>query len=273
MTLKKLIIGSKGYLARNLLLENPLKFDSFDVSEKNSFAGEKSYKFHEACEGTESIVYLSHQPRLTKELDPKDYLRIAESRAKAMVDVAKKSGVKRLIFSGSYWQEPLGNGYQFLNYYSKSKQLIQEVFEENASIDFKVISMHLFDLYGPGDDRDKLIPKMLESWRNQQPLVIHSPVKVIVPIHIRDVLLGLDLLLDEELRNAPDFKIVSLSGNQIMTVADLVENFGRVFPDFRFSFFDDGQASIVNGYSRHLPPNGWRALIDIKEGLSTLKSL
>jgi hypothetical protein len=91
MTHKRMIIGSKGYLARNLLLENSLKFDTFDLAEENFLAAENGHKFHEACEGTESVLYLSHQPRISTEFNPEDYLRIAESRAKAIVEIAKKT--------------------------------------------------------------------------------------------------------------------------------------------------------------------------------------
>src|SRR5439155_3015699 len=87
--------------------------------------------------------------------------------ATQLADAMASCGVKRLVNTATAWQHYDDADYNPANLYAATKQafesLLQFYVEAHA---FQVITLTLFDTYGPGDPRKKLVGTLLSQAPN-----------------------------------------------------------------------------------------------------------
>lgn len=97
-------------------------------------------------------------------------------------------GVKRLINTGTSWQYFDSTTYRPVNLYAATKQAFEDVIAYYADVyEWRVITLNLFDTYGPNDPRPKLMNLLLQTARNQQELQLSPGNQLIDLVHINDV--------------------------------------------------------------------------------------
>lgn len=76
-------------------------------------------------------------------------------------------GIERLVNAGTFWQHYQNEDYNPVNLYAATKQAFQdiEVYYERAH-SFKIINLHLFDNYGPGDHRKKVLNLLKQAGKD-----------------------------------------------------------------------------------------------------------
>ena len=75
-----------------------------------------------------------------------------------ILEAMRANGIKHFINTGTHWQHYRNEKYNPVDIYAATKQAFEDIlkFYQEAA-DFKVISLHLFDNYGPHDQRPKII--------------------------------------------------------------------------------------------------------------------
>lgn len=109
----------------------------------------------------------------------------------------------RFINVGSYWQYDRHGAYKPNTLYAAAKQAAQDMLAYYAAEEgLRVVTLVMFDLFGPGDSREKLIPQLLRAARDDQRIETSPGWQKIDFVHVED---AVDALLAGEryLREAP----------------------------------------------------------------------
>lgn len=97
-------------------------------------------------------------------------------------------GIKRLINTGTSWQHFENKVYSPVNLYAATKQAFEAILQYYVeSRHMRVISLKLFDTYGPRDLRPKLINMLMKSSATTTPLVMSPGEQVVDLVYVDDV--------------------------------------------------------------------------------------
>lgn len=173
----------------------------------------------------------------------------------------------RLLNIGSAWQHFGGRAYDPVSLYAATKQALSAIIDYYAAVrGLDSREVVLFDTYGPGDLRPKLVPSLLRAARTGRPLEMSDGNQLIDFTFVEDVARGIALvaLADE----APASSV--LRSWQPITVRDLVatmeQAIGREVPvtwGVRPSRPREMREDWVFGRS----PDGWTAEVPLADGL------
>jgi nucleoside-diphosphate-sugar epimerase len=182
--------------------------------------------------------------------DPSEYLRQSVLLPYTWLHSLVRLNTKQIIWVGSYWQEPTGDGYQGTTLYAASKQAMQDLLASFADYGIHINVIHLGDLYGLGDQRKKIIPLLIKSIIDNQQILIHNPEHVMRPVWYLDVLEGLSYLIKTRASRKPGFEVYSMVGPEMIQVRILVKTIIEAL---------DADASLVS-YSQSSAPSPYSGL-------------
>jgi nucleoside-diphosphate-sugar epimerase len=207
MTKKALITGVTGFigshLARRLIkdgwelhaiIRNSSKYDLIQdikdsvhfhvyegtiVSMKKVFdVGKPEIVFHLA-----SLFLSQHKPE--------DITRLIRSNiifGSHLVESAVSSGCKQFVNTGTSWQHFENNDYNPVNLYAATKQAFEDILKYYVEVhDLKVITLKLFDTYGPDDPRPKLLNLLKRAAETGEALDMSPGEQLIDLVHVDDV--------------------------------------------------------------------------------------
>lgn len=124
----------------------------------------------------------------------------------------------RLVHATSAWQHYEGAGYSPVSLYAASKQAFVDVLAHYEAAGLRTAEVCLFDTYGPGDTRRKLVWLLLDAARTGAPVPLGSGRQLIDLTHVDDVVAAFTLAGSGELDGA---RLVARSGLPL-SVRDLV---------------------------------------------------
>jgi len=186
----------------------------------------------------------------------------------------KKTGVNRLINTGTIWQHYQDKDYKPTALYPATKQAFEDIILHYCHEGLIAVSLHLPDVYGPGDTRPKLIPALLKVAQSGETLPLSPGEQIKDWLYIADVARAYEKAIDHILATQqPGHQIFSLPSEQPVSLKELIETFettrGVKLPiewGVRPYHAREMMAPWRSGAS--LP--GWRAQISLAEGLKNL---
>ncbi|WP_346295512.1 NAD(P)-dependent oxidoreductase [Rhodopseudomonas sp. P1] len=188
--------------------------------------------------------------------------------AEAMV----RSGVTRLVTTETFWQHRSGTEeYQPVCLYAATKQAARDMLRYYVDVgSINVISLVLFDTYGPDDPRKKLINLLKEVARDGRPIEMTPGEQIVDLVHVDDVtsayLRAADLLLESV---GAGLQTYAVSSGERMSLRDLVGLIERVC-DLSFSIKWGGKPyrlnEVFNPWLGETLP-GWRPKNGLAAGL------
>lgn len=130
-----------------------------------------------------SLVLAEHTPESVEDLIHSNVL-FSTQLAEALV----RGGCKRLVNTGTSWQHYQTNDYRPVNLYAATKQAFEDilVYYHDAH-DLSVVTLKLFDTYGPGDRRSKLIDILVQAAMSGEPLNMSPGEQIVDLTHVEDV--------------------------------------------------------------------------------------
>lgn len=106
-----------------------------------------------------------------------------------LIEAMKINGVRYMINTGTSWQHYENENYNPVNLYAGTKQAFESIIEYyTRAHGLNVITLSLFDTYGPNDTRKKLIPLLWDAALNKQTLLMSPGEQLINLVYIEDVL-------------------------------------------------------------------------------------
>ena len=193
MTRRVLVTGATGFIGRSVV---PLLESSgcavAGLSRKEVDQGAQ-YVFDTVRDfGPDVIVHLAthflsvHQPR-----DIPALVRANVEFGTTIAEAASTVGC-RLVNVETAWQHVDGQAYNPMSLYAATKQALSVILEFYASTrSLDVRTATLFDTYGPGDTRGKLVPLLLQATQHGSPLDMSDGGQLIDLTYVDDVARGL----------------------------------------------------------------------------------
>ena len=173
----------------------------------------------------------------------------------------------RFVTIESAWQHVDGAEYEPVSLYAATKQALADVCRYYASVrDLDVRTITLFDTYGPGDVRPKLVPTLLRAARDGRSLEMSDGGQLIDLTYVDDVARGIvDVALGAAA--APECVLRSWSPltvrDLVATVESVVDRTISVAWDVRPSRPREMREDWVFGR----PPAGWTPAVSLADGL------
>ena len=161
-----------------------------------------------------------------------DVFKVNIQSTAQLLDYAKRSGAKQFVYASS--GGVYGNGAQAfkenahivppgqLGYYLGSKTCGEILVQSYASV-FQVVVLRPFFIYGPGQNRSMLIPRLMDSVAASKPITLQGESGIrINPIHVEDASTAVTAALSLE-----DSATFNIAGSAVLSIRDICEGMGR----------------------------------------------
>jgi len=192
-----------------------------------------------------------------------------------LLEAMYRSGTSNLVNTGTFWQHYQGEDYNPVSLYAATKQAFQDILRYYQEVKgIRGVTLKLYDVYGPGDPRGKIVNLLLDALESGKPLDLTPGEQKLDLVHVDDVAdamaLAGRLLVSAESGVAGRSFAVS-SGRQV-TLRELVDLVGRaagreVPVRLGAKLYRDREV-MDPWIGEGLP--GWKAEIGLEEGLSRL---
>jgi nucleoside-diphosphate-sugar epimerase len=158
-----------------------------------------------------SLYLADHRPEQVDELVGSNIL-IAAQLAEAMT----AAGVKRLLNTGTAWQNFGSAEYNPVNLYAATKQastdLLRFYYEARG---LSIVTLKLFDTYGPGDKRRKLVQLLVDAAMSGERLDMSPGEQIIDLTHVEDVVDAFLVAAERLMDGAPVNDSFFVSGERL----------------------------------------------------------
>lgn len=181
----------------------------------------------------EIVIHLAQSSRFRDFPDSAiDVFNVNIASTARMLDYAKQVGAKHFVYASS--GGVYGNGSQAfkenaavepagkLGYYLGSKACGEILVQSYASL-FKVTIIRPFFIYGPGQDRSMLIPRLMDSVALGKPISLQGSKGIhINPVHVEDAAATVIATLD-----ARQGAIYNVAGPDVLSIRQIAEVMGE----------------------------------------------
>jgi nucleoside-diphosphate-sugar epimerase len=142
-----------------------------------------------------------------------------------LAEACVRNGVGLLVNTGTSWQHFRSGAYDPVCLYAATKQAFENVLDFYVdAFEFKAITLSLFDTYGPGDPRLKLVNLLLQNLDNNEPLLMSPGKQLLDLVHIDDVTNAFCVAASRLLMGASEanHERFSVSTSELISIQDLV---------------------------------------------------
>jgi len=191
-----------------------------------------------------------------------------------LLEVVKKFNIRRFVNTGTSWQHFDGEGYNPVNLYAATKQAFEDIarYYVESSADFKFTTLKIFDTYGPGDARGKLVSLLIECIYSKDEISLSPGEQFLDLVYIDDVIdafiLSGSMLFDAD--SGQSFSCYSISSKKLIKIKELVsviENISekQINVNLGGRPYRDREVMKAQGIDPVLP--GWKPKFNIRMGL------
>lgn len=194
-----------------------------------------------------------------------------------LIDSAIRSGCKKIINTGTSWQNINNENNNPACLYAATKAAFENILDFYArAYDVKIITLRLFDTYGPQDKRKKLVSSLIESIEKNLKIEMSPGDQEIDLVYIDDVIdayVSTCEILTNPIHHLPPHSVYAVSSQNPITLKELVHSINLTF---------NTQLNVIWGArpyrmrevmetwkNYNLLPN-WKPKIDLHNGLKKL---
>jgi nucleoside-diphosphate-sugar epimerase len=208
---------------------------------------------------------------------PGDLDRLVDSNVRMGLHLAEamtENGCRMLINTGTAWQHFHDEPYCPVNLYAATKQAFDALlkFYEEAH-DLRTVTLKLFDTYGPGDSRAKLLPLLKRVATTNESLDLSPGEQLLDFVHVDDVAhafcrAGERLLAGDEKKNGTTYAISSGAPLSLRDLVTMIESVtGRRLP-VHLGARPYRPREVMRPWSTGPILPGWKPQIGLREGLA-----
>lgn len=217
-----------------------------------------------------SLFLSQHHPEQVEELINSNILFPT-----TLVEAMATFGVSKLINTGTSWQHYENADYNPVNLYAATKQSFEDICEYySRAMKIKIITLKLFETYGPGDPRKKLIPLLLKCLTTKQTLKLSPGDQKLDLVHIQDICTAYETALNQISKmKHPDHLKYGISSGSHIRIRDLVGMIEKVSRE-NLTIIWGGRPyrdrEIFHPWSKFDPLPAWKPKISLEKGLRSL---
>lgn len=250
MKKKCLITGGTGLIGSHLIQELLDKYEVYTIARNRqkiqSFCSDKVPDIIE-CDLTDpsftehlpkKMDYIIHlaQSEHFREFPEKalNVFAVNSLSCLRLLDYARKAGVEKFILASSGVVYGEGNRLRIedddliipnknLGFYHTSK-LCAELLAENYTNDLKLAILRFFFIYGPGQKKSMLIPRLVESVMEQKPIYLQGSEGIqINPVNVSDAVQGILRSIELEENHK-----INVAGAEVLSLKEIGEIIGSL---------------------------------------------
>jgi nucleoside-diphosphate-sugar epimerase len=227
------VTGGSSYLGKNVLKGLP-NFNYYSLESANNSSEEENIRIvDKTCLENlgklfkdEKIEFVFHFASVyRKNPNTNDLLEMFDiniNLGNKIIQAANSTNVKKIISANSLWQDIFTSSNHF---YTLTKNIYED-FQNNENNHFSSCSLHLGDVYGSDDHREKLITFLLKN-ENEKIIYFDSDGEdLFFPIHVNDINRQISRLLEnheEDSQHENKYLV-----NNVMKIKDFIELFRKV---------------------------------------------
>ncbi len=220
-----------------------------------------------------SLFLAEHQAR---DLEPliRSNILFGSQVAEAMA----ANGVTALVNTGTSWQHFENRDYDPVCLYAATKQAFEAILRYyTAARSLKVLTLKLYDTYGPDDRRPKLFTLLRSTSREQTTLAISAGEQLLDLVYIDDVIEAFIKAAERILNSkASTWEEYAVSSGAPIRLKDLVELYGRTVG--RPMPVAWGQRpyrtrEVMVPWSKGRPVPGWQPITQLEEGIRRMEGI
>ena len=182
----------------------------------------------------------------------------------------KRLGVRRFVNCGSSWQNADGGAYSPFNFYAAAKEAFERIVDYFAGQGVQAVTLRLFDSYGPGDPRRKILNLMIDAAARNERIDMSPGLQKLMLVHIDDLCEAFHIALTSSQIKGVPHEIYSVADDKPLSLRDLAAILERVSGlkcQNNWGGRDYRRNEIMNP-SRAFPVlPGWTPKIGIEEGI------
>lgn len=186
-----------------------------------------------------------------------------------------RAGTTRLVMAGTSWQYFAGPSYAPVNLYAATKQAVEAVLRYYVDAEgLRIISLKLFDTYGPGDTRGKIWSRLVRM-RPEDPALPMSPGGQLIDlVHIDDAVTAFvtaaQRLRDDLVVDMEDYAVCTGDLRSLREIVNLIEKtlHRPIHIDWGGRPYRPREVMIPWSHGASLP--GWQALVRLEDGIKTI---
>lgn len=188
-----------------------------------------------------------------------------------LLEAMRVNGVRLLVNTGTAWQHFGNRDYDPVNLYAATKQAFEAILAYYVNAHgFSAATLALFDTYGPGDQRPKLMRALWQAAASGTTLAMSSGDQLLDLVYIDDVV-DAYLAAERALRCAgPVQRRYGVSSGKPLRLKELVAVFeaaAGVRLDVRWGARPDRARDVIQAWTGFEAPPGWRARVGLAEGI------
>jgi nucleoside-diphosphate-sugar epimerase len=189
-----------------------------------------------------------------------------------LMEAMSGGGVTRLVNTGTSWQHYESRDYAPVNLYAATKEAFEAIIAYYVEArGARVITLKLFDTYGPDDPRPKLFHLLAKVAREQQPLDMSPGEQLIDLVHVDDVvtafLLAADRLLQDAVAGHERYAVSSGAPLALRKLVAIYERVSGVTLPIRWGGRPYRQREVMRPWDRGTRLPGWAPRIGLEEGI------
>lgn len=189
-----------------------------------------------------------------------------------LLEAIKIAGVTNLVNTGTSWQHYENDEYNPVNLYAATKQAFEDILRYYVQTSLlKVITLKLFDTYGPDDPRPKLFALLRKVLETQESLVMSPGEQLVDLVYIDDVveafIVAAERVLSDKGAAQEDFAVTS--GNPIPLkelVREVAKACGRPIP-INWGGRPYRSREVMVPWTMGAVLSSWRPSVGLKEGV------
>lgn len=191
-----------------------------------------------------------------------------------LLETMANHSVTKLINTGTSWQNYQGKEYSPVNLYAATKEAFKHVIQYYIEAkNFSCITLKLFDTYGPGDHREKIINLLLRNRNNEFEM---SPGNQQIDlVYIDDVVDSFIIAAQILLNTNTKSEVYGVSSGRVILLRELVSLLSNISGQkikVKWSSKQYREREVMKTWSTSNRLPGWAPKIALEQGLlNTLK--
>lgn len=195
-----------------------------------------------------------------------------------LLEAMSNSNIKNLVNTGTSWEHYKDSDYNPVNLYAATKQAFEKIIDYYVQAKgFKVYTLKLFDTYGYGDRRGKLVDYVISSIQNHQPLIFSPGDQLLDFVHINDVVRAYEraalLLENEAFSTHGRFGIASQKLISLKELVELIQKLMSGTSTIRWGDRDYRAREVMKPWTEFKKLDGWESTVPLEVGLLELIEL
>ncbi len=219
-----------------------------------------------------SLFLAEHQPKDVDALINNNILFGTQ-----LVEAMVRNNAYHLINTGTSWQHYKNEDYNPVCLYAATKEAFETLLKfYTETTPLKVISLKLFDTYGPNDGRGKLLSLLEKISKNHEPLDMSPGEQLLDLVYIDDVVNAFILASERIKENIPvnpeDFAVSSGKPIKLKELVSIYRNVtGKTLP-IRWGGRRYRNREVMTPWSNGTRLPGWQPLVNIETGIRRVTS-